>query len=44
MNILGKEIPRASEELIKKLINKGILYIGDDDQLHATENKEVVKV
>lgn len=37
MNILGKEIPRADEKVIKALMDKGILYVGDDDQLHVVE-------
>lgn len=40
MNILGKEIPRASEALIESLLKIGILYIGDDDQIHVIERKE----
>lgn len=30
-------IERASEATIKALIEAGILYIGDDDQLHVVE-------
>lgn len=35
MNIIN--ISRASEETIKKLLEIGVLYIGDDDQLHVRE-------
>lgn len=30
-------IERADENTIKKLIEMGILYIGDDDVLHVVE-------
>lgn len=39
MKVLGKEIPRASKEVIEYLLKLGILYIGDDGQLHVVENK-----
>ena len=31
------EIKRASESTIKALIDKGIIYIGNDDKLHVNE-------
>lgn len=31
------EIPRASEKTIKTLIDMGIIYIGNDNQLHVNE-------
>ena len=31
------EIKRASEKTIKALIEKGIIYIGNDNQLHVNE-------
>ena len=31
------EIKRASEKTIKSLIEKGIIYIGNDNQLHVNE-------
>jgi hypothetical protein len=40
MNVLGKEIPRASEALIESLIKIGIIYVGEDDQLHVIERIE----
>lgn len=39
IKILGDNIPRASEETIKSLINYGVLYIGEDNQLHVIELK-----
>lgn len=43
MNVLGKEIPRASEALIESLIKIGIIYVGEDDQLHVIEKKETTE-
>ncbi len=31
------EIQRASESTIKYLLEVGILYVGDDNQIHVTE-------
>ena len=31
------EIQRASENWIKGLIDAGIIYVGEDDQLHVIE-------
>ena len=31
------EIRRAKEETINKLIDMGIIYIGNDDKLHVNE-------
>ena len=31
------EVNRASEKTIKSLIEKGIIYIGNDNQLHVNE-------
>lgn len=33
------EIPQASENLIKELIKRGLLYIGKDGKLHATDKE-----
>lgn len=32
-------IDRASEETVQRLIDMGILYIGEDNQLHVKEEK-----
>lgn len=37
LNNLGNEIPRANEFVVEKLIEIGVLYIGEDNQLHANE-------
>lgn len=34
-------IERASEELIETLIKLGLLYIGNDNQLHAIDNEKI---
>ena len=31
------EIQRASEQTVKALIDAGILYVGEDNQIHVTE-------
>lgn len=33
------EIKRADEKVIKKLIEIGVIYIGEDNQLHVSEPK-----
>ena len=37
MNVLGKEIPMVNELVTEKLLEVGILYIGEDNQLHVIE-------
>ena len=32
-------IERASEEVVKKLMDWGILYIGEDGQIHAVDKE-----
>lgn len=32
------EIPRVSQAELEALIKLGIIYIGDDDQIHVKEN------
>ena len=39
ITVLGKEIPKASETTVQALINRGILFRGEDGELHVTENK-----
>lgn len=36
-----KELKRASEGTILALLKLGILYVGDDCQLHVVENKKI---
>ena len=40
IKVLGANIPRAGEETIKNLIKAGVLYIGEDNQLHVVDLKE----
>lgn len=35
--VVGAEIPRASAETIQALLFLGLIYIGDDNRLHAYE-------
>ena len=37
LNNLGKEIPRANENIVNALLESGVLYVGEDNQLHANE-------
>ena len=37
LNNLGKEIPRVNELVVEKLIEIGVLCIGEDNQLHVNE-------
>lgn len=37
LNNLGKEIPRVNERVVNALLELGILYVGEDNQLHAIE-------
>jgi hypothetical protein len=40
IKVLGGDIPRASEETINSLIKAGLIYIGEDNQLHAIDLRE----
>ena len=40
IKVLGGSIPKASEETINNLIKSGVLYIGEDNQLHVIDAKE----
>lgn len=37
--VLGANIPRASESIKQQLLDAGLIYMGDDNQLHVTEQK-----
>lgn len=39
--IVGADIPRASRGITQYLIDKGILFIGEDNQIHARENASI---
>ena len=34
---LGLDVPKASEATIQKLIDCGVLYVGEDNQLHVID-------
>ena len=38
ITVLGANVPRASEETIQVLIDLGVIYPGDDGELHVNEN------
>ena len=38
ITVLGANVPRASEETIQALIDLGVIYPGDDGELHVNEN------
>lgn len=38
-NVLGAEIQRATPKMIQYLIDAGILFIGEDGQLHVVDKK-----
>lgn len=39
VEVLGANIPRADEGIVKELIKIGLIYIGADNQLHVREQK-----
>ena len=38
ITVLGANVPIASEETIQALIELGVIYAGDDGELHVNEN------
>ncbi len=40
IKVLGANIPRANPKAIQNLIDAGILYVGEDNQLHAIDVNE----
>lgn len=39
--VVGAEIPRANPRLVQLLIDAGLLFVGEDNQLHVVENKNI---
>ena len=39
-NSLGANIPRADERTVQRLMDMGLIYVGDDNQLHVKEHKK----
>ncbi len=37
IKVLGANVPRADESIKQQLLDAGLIYIGDDNQLHVTE-------
>lgn len=40
-NVLGSDITRADESTIKALLDAGLIYIGEDNELHVREQKNI---
>lgn len=40
IKVLGANIPRANPKAIQNLIDMGVLYVGEDNRLHAVDVKE----
>ena len=40
IKVLGANIPRADKSIIQALIDKGLIYRGEDNQLHVTEHRK----
>jgi hypothetical protein len=40
IEVLGANIPRASEGIVQKLIDMDLIYIGEDGQLHIKEHRK----
>lgn len=40
IKVLGANIPRANPKAIQNLIDLGVLYVGEDNQLHVVYAKE----
>ena len=38
--VLGANIPRVEEPIKQALIDRGLIYVGEDNQLHVTEHKK----
>ena len=37
IEVLGANIPRVDESTKQKLLDAGLIYIGDDEELHVIE-------
>ena len=41
IEVLGANVPRADESIVQILIDAGLIYIGEDNQLHVREQKNI---
>ena len=41
IEVLGANVPRADESIVQSLIDAGLIYIGEDNQLHVREQKNI---
>lgn len=41
IKVLGANVPRANKGIIKQLMDAGLIYVGEDNQLHVREQKNI---
>ena len=41
LNVLGADIPRVNVGIKKALLDAGLIYVGEDNQLHVREQKNI---
>ena len=41
ITVLGENIPRVEKGIIKTLLEAGLIYVGEDNQLHVREHKNI---
>lgn len=41
VQVLGANIPRVDESIKKQLLDAGLIYIGEDNELHVREQKNI---
>ena len=39
--VLGTEIPRVKEGIMQDLLDSGLIYLGEDNELHIREQKNI---
>lgn len=41
IDVLGANIPRVDESIKQHLLDAGLIYIGEDNELHVREQKNI---
>lgn len=41
LNVLGADIPRVDVGIKQALLDAGLIYVGEDNQLHVREHKNI---
>ena len=41
ITVLGANLLRVEEDVAQALLRLGLIYVGDDNQLHVTEQKNI---